>query len=53
MKIDKSKLPLGIWHEDESGNIIPFNDGAELPKEAASRHVSFPLEVIDKSESEG
>ena len=48
MQIDKSKLPCGIWYEDESGNIIPFNDGVEPPKEAVSRHVSFPLEVREE-----
>ena len=48
MKIDKSKLPCGIWYEDEHGNIIPFNDGAEPPKEAVSKHVSFPLEVREE-----
>lgn len=48
MKIDKSKLPLGIWYEDEDGNIIPFNDGAEPPKEAVTKHISFPLEVREE-----
>lgn len=48
MKIDKSKLPCGIWYEDESGNIIPFNDAVEPPKEVVSRHVSFPLEVREE-----
>ena len=48
MKIDKSKLPCGIWYEDEHGNIIPFNEGAEPPKEVVSRHVSFPLEVREE-----
>ena len=48
MKIDKSKLPCGIWYEDEHGNIIPFNDEVEPPKEAVSKHVSFPLEVREE-----
>lgn len=48
MKIDKSKLPCGIWYEDERGNIIPFNDEVERPKEAVTMHVSFPLEVREE-----
>lgn len=48
MNIDKSKLPCGIWYEDKHGNIIPFNEGAEPPKEAVSKHVSFPLEVREE-----
>lgn len=26
MEIDKSKLKLGIWYEDESGNLIKPED---------------------------
>ena len=55
MQIDKSKLPCGIWYEDEDGNIIPYNDCVEPPKNAKSRHVCFPLEVREDvwfSESE-
>lgn len=48
MKIDKSKLPCGIWYEDEQGNIIPFNEGTRPPEEAVSMHVSFPLEVREE-----
>ena len=29
-------------------NIIPFDEGVELPKEALTRHVSFPLEVREE-----
>ena len=48
MNIDKSKLPLGIWYEDENGNIIPRGEGVEPPKNAKSRHVCFPLEVREE-----
>ena len=48
MKIDKSKLPCGIWYEDENGNIIPRGEGGEPPKNAKSRHVCFPLEVREE-----
>ena len=60
MKIDKSKLPCGIWYEDEEGNIIPFEegnkeeyiipfeDGVEPLKNIKSRHVCFPLEVREE-----
>ncbi len=48
MKIDKSKLPCGIWYEDENGNIIPFEEEVELPPNIKSRHVSFPLEVREE-----
>ena len=26
MKIDRSKLKIGIWYEDENGNMIPRMD---------------------------
>ena len=48
MKIDKSKLPYGIWYEDEEGNIIPFGEGVEPPENVKSRHVCFPLEVREE-----
>lgn len=48
MKIDKSKLPCGIWYEDENGNIIPFEEGVEPPQNVKSRHVCFPLEVREE-----
>ena len=60
MQIDKSKLPCGIWYEDEDGNIIPFEegnkeeniipfeDGVEQLKNIKSRHVCFPLEVREE-----
>lgn len=48
MQIDKTKLPVGIWYEDENGNIIPYDQSVEMPKEAKSRHVSFPLEVREE-----
>ena len=48
MKIEKDKLPLGIWYEDNNGNILPYNYETEPPKEAVTRHVSFPLEVREE-----
>ena len=48
MQIDKSKLPCGIWYEDEDGNIIPNKDCVEPPKNTKSRHVCFPLEVREE-----
>lgn len=48
MKIDKSKLPYGIWYEDENGNIIPCDGIAEPPNGVRTRHVSFPLEVREE-----
>ena len=50
MKIDKNKLPLGLWFEDDEGNIIPY-DSDEVdyrPEGATSYHVSFPLEVREE-----
>ena len=49
MKIDKTKLRMGLWYEDEDGNYIPY-DGVvgEYPKPARSRHVSWPLEVREE-----
>ena len=37
MNIDKSKLKLGIWYEDESGNVTKIPDDMcidRLPEEA-------------------
>lgn len=48
MKIDKSKIPCGLWYEDVNGNIIPFNDELDPPKEAVTRHASFPLEIREQ-----
>ena len=49
MNIDKTKLHMGLWFEDEDGNYIPY-DGVvdDYPKPARSYHVSFPLEVREE-----
>ena len=49
MKIDKTKLKMGIWYEDAEGNYIPY-DGVvnENPENARSYHVSWPLEVREE-----
>lgn len=54
MKIDKSKLKLGIWYEDEEGNRIQRDDYCLVPN--AYCHVIFPLEIqekIYKTDTEG
>lgn len=46
MRIDKDKLKLGLWYEDENGNVIPHdNNSVEPPKGAATYHTQWPLEV--------
>ena len=49
MNIDKTKLHMGLWFEDEDGNYIPY-DGIpkDYPKTARTYHVSFPLEVREE-----
>lgn len=50
MNIDKSKLKLGIWYEDESGNVTKIPDDMcidRLPEEAKTYHSCFPLQVTD------
>ena len=45
MKIDKSKLKIGLWFTDDDGNEIPW-DGKELNPEGATYAYScFPLEI--------
>ena len=50
MKIDKAKLKMGIWYEDQEGNRIP--DSAEEiwnhPANAATYHVQWPLEIREE-----
>jgi len=49
MKIDKAKLNIGIWCEDDDGNRIKHNpDMAEFPSEATTVHISWPLEVREE-----
>ena len=45
MKIDKSKIKVGIWYEDKDGNFIPSSDSASAPAEAETCHVCFPLQI--------
>lgn len=50
MKIDRSKLKMGIWYEDKDSNFISYQSDNidEVPENAASYHVSFPLEVSER-----
>lgn len=50
MKIDKSKLRMGIWYEDENGNRIEYNDktSCNAPANAQTVHILFPLEVNEE-----
>ena len=48
MNIDKSKLKLGIWYEDENGNYLGSNEeSVEHVKGAHTYHTCFPLEVTE------
>lgn len=49
MVIDKSKLKLGIWYEDENGNMYRNDNGVGRPNsECTTYHVCFPLEVREE-----
>ena len=49
MKIDKSKLRMGLWYEDADGNRIPWDDNrVDAPENAITAHVCFPLEVREE-----
>lgn len=48
MKIDKSKLRIGIWYTDDAGNIVPKKHDAVRPDGAAYAHVCFPLEIREE-----
>lgn len=48
MNIDKSKLKLGIWYEDENGNYLGHQRDSVEPIEGAhTYHACFPLEVTE------
>ncbi len=49
MVIDKSKLRMGIWYEDEDGNMYRNdNDSVDRPNDKCTTyHVCFPLEVSE------
>ena len=44
MKIDKSKLKLGLWYTDENDEVIPSQDYS-VPEGAVFAHSCFPLEI--------
>ena len=53
MNIDKSKLKIGLWHEDFDGNMTKEYTNSDLvgkpdDEKIHSYHVCFPLEVIEK-----
>ena len=49
MKIDKSKLRMGLWYEDADGNRIPWDDNrVDAPENAETAHVCFPLEIREE-----
>lgn len=50
MKIDKSKLKIGIWYEDENGNVMKKADddySVEAPNGAKTYHTCFPLRITE------
>ena len=50
MKIDKSKLKIGKWYEDENGNRIESMDKSPEPVTkvgAKTYHSCFPLEITE------
>ena len=49
MKIDKSKLRLGMWYEDEEGNRFKCDDNLVRPTGAVSYHTQWPLEVTENT----
>lgn len=46
MKIDKNKLRVGLWYEDEEGNVIPHTNEVK-PKGAVFAHAKFPLTITE------
>lgn len=48
MNIDKNKLKLGIWYEDENGKYLGHQRDSVEPIEGANTyHTCFPLEVTE------
>ena len=45
MKIDKSKLRIGLWYEDGAGNVVPSDNYAVCPDGAEYAYSCFPLEI--------
>lgn len=52
MNIDKTKLRMGIWYEDEKGNMFRNEDGSvEKPNDnIKTYHVCFPTEISERVE---
>lgn len=49
MKIDKSKLKIGMWYTDIDGNVIEkVTDSVEIPKGAVAYHTQYPLEITER-----
>ena len=51
MKIDKSKIKIGIWYEDHDGNMIGRPSDMvidEIHENAETYHMLFPLEVREE-----
>lgn len=49
MNIDKAKLKLGIWYEDENGNVINQKEDlmCKTPEKARTYHSCFPLQITE------
>lgn len=49
MNIDKARLKLGIWYEDENGNVINQKEDlmCEAPEKARTYHSCFPLQITE------
>ena len=50
MKIDKSKLKIGLWYEDKDGNVTQIPDNMcidRLSEEARTYHACFPLQITE------
>ena len=50
MKIDKTKLKIGLWYEDKDGNVVDYPEDevtSERIKELGitTYHTSYPLEI--------
>lgn len=50
MNIDKTKLKIGVWYEDENGDMIPSMDDSPEPVTkvgAITYHSCFPLQITE------
>jgi hypothetical protein len=47
MKIDKSKLKIGMWYEDKDGNVINNPDDVFKPDGAVAYFTKWPLQVTE------